>query len=92
MAEAIPEKAPDTPPEPEGPQPIEFHAILTPEGEWQIKCVLLGNPALRYVMRGFMDELHDTVKILLAQQAAGERPRIQPAKGGFFNGLRNRLR
>ena len=70
-----------------GPQPIEFHAILNPNGDWQIKCALLQSPDLRIMMKGFMDDLHDTVKILLAQQAAGHQPKIHKP-GSFLAGLR----
>ena len=78
----------------EGPQPVEFHAMLYPNGEWKIKCPLLANPAMCIVMKGFMDELHDTVKSILANPERFKDPnRMQPAKtGGIMNFIRNKKR
>jgi hypothetical protein len=70
------------------PQPIEFNAILNPNGDWQIKCALLSSPELRIMMKGYMDDLHDTVKILLAQQAMGPKPKIHKPSS-FMDGIRN---
>lgn len=68
---------------PEEPQPIELHAILTPNGEWKIKCPLLDNPSMRIFMKGFIDELHDTVKAILANPEKFKgKNKIQPARGG----------
>ena len=77
-------------------QPLEFHAILTPNEGWKIKCVLLSDPKYHIVMKGVMDDLHDTVKIILAQQMAqkikNDKPRIIPNSGGIINFARKRFK
>lgn len=90
----MPEELPDSQKEqkPEGPQPIEFIAILNPNGEWKFKCPLL-TIENRIVMRGFLDEMVDTIKLIMAQEmAALNNPKIVKPNGGIMNFVRGKKR
>jgi len=60
------------------PQPIEFKAILSPDGELRINCPLMGNPML---MRGFIDLVHDAVKDALSGKGSQDKPQIHTGPG-----------
>lgn len=70
--------------EEEGPQPLEFKAILYPNGELKINCALMNN---QMFMRGFIDLIHDGVKNIL--NTPPEQPKIVKPNGSrFLDGIR----
>lgn len=66
------------------PQPIEFKAILYPDGKLNINCPVMNNAI---VMRGLIDMIHDAVKKILDGNAIADEPKIQ--QGGIINFIRN---
>jgi hypothetical protein len=65
------------------PQPIEFHAVYSPDGKLSINCPLMNNPLM---MKGFMEMLKESVNAILA--GSGERDQSKIHKPGFLDGIR----
>ena len=68
---------------PTEPQPIEFHAVYSPDGKLTINCSLMSNPLM---MKGFMEMLKEGMNAILAGQGERDKPKIH--KPGFLDGIR----
>jgi hypothetical protein len=78
MAEELKKENPDN-----EPQPIELHAVYSPDGKLSINCSLMNNPLM---MKGFVELIKEGVNAILA--GAGERDKPKIHKTGFIEGLR----